>query len=133
MAIFFLTVFSSHDSSAGDMFSKDRFLDRDEPWNITAKSMSFRDKEKIYDAEGDVVISSGGQSLYAQKASYNMVTGIVQVSGDIRLESGGDIFVGESGVFDLNKQTGRITKGSLFLKDNNFHIFCSYFFYLRKV
>jgi len=122
LAIFFLTVFSSHDSSAGDLFSKDRFLDRDEPWNITAKSMSFRDKEKIYDAEGDVVITSGGQSLYAQKASYNMVTGIVQVSGDIRLESGGDIFAGESGVFDLNKQTGRITKGSLFLKDNNFYI-----------
>ncbi|MBW1830016.1 MAG: LPS-assembly protein LptD [Deltaproteobacteria bacterium] len=122
MAIFFLTVFSSHDSSAGDLFSKDRFLDQDEPWNITAKSMSFRDKEKIYDAEGDVVISSGDQSLYAQKASYNMLTGIVQVSGDVRLESGGDIFAGESGEFDLNKQTGRITKGSLFLKDNNFYI-----------
>jgi len=122
LAIFFLTVFSSHDSSAGDLFSKDRFLDQDEPWNITAKSMSFRDKEKIYDAEGDVVISSGDQSLYAQKASYNMLTGIVQVSGDVRLESGGDIFAGESGEFDLNKQTGRITKGSLFLKDNNFYI-----------
>ena len=70
MTTFLLTVFSSHDSSAGDLFSKDRFLDQDKPWNITAKSMSYRANEKIYDAEGDVVISSGDQSLYSQKASW---------------------------------------------------------------
>ncbi len=123
LSIFFLIVLSFQSSFAGDRFSKDRFLaPKDEPWNITAKSMSFRDKEKIYDAEGDVVISSGNQALHAQKASYNMDTGIVEVSGDVRLESEGDIFKGESGVFDLNKQTGKIINGVLFLKEDNFYI-----------
>jgi len=120
---FFLITFSFQVSFAGDRFSKERFLGQENaPWNITAKSMSYRDKEKIYDAEGDVVISRGGQVLHAQKASYNMDSGIVEVSGDVRLESEGDIFKGESGVFDLNRQTGTIMNGSLFLKEDNFHI-----------
>ncbi len=119
----FLIALSFQSSFAGDQFSKDRFLtQKDEPWNITAKTMSFRDKEKIYDAEGDVVISSGNQALHSQKASYNLETGIVKASGDVCLESEGDIFKGESGVFDLNKQAGRIINGNLFLKEGNFHI-----------
>jgi len=120
--LFFSAILGPQTSFSDDMFSKDRFFDQDEPWKITAKTMSLRDKEKIYDAEGDVVISSGDQVLRAQKASYNMSTGIAEVYGDIRLESGGDVFTGEMGVFDLNGQTGRITNGSLFLKDNNFYI-----------
>ncbi len=122
-SIYFLIALSFQSSFAGADLLKDRFdLPKDEPWKITAKSISYRDKEKIYDAEGDVVISGGDQTLYAQNASYNMETGIVEVSGDVRLESAGDVFEGESGIFDLNKQTGKMINGNLFLKNNNFYL-----------
>ena len=115
--------FSSQDASADDRFSKKHFLGQgDEPWKIRARSMSYRDREGIYDAEGDVVISRGEEALYAQKAVYNLKTGIAEVEGDVRMESGGDILTGERGVFDFRKQTGKIINGSLFLKENHFYV-----------
>jgi LPS-assembly protein len=115
--------FNSQDASADDRFSKASFLGQgDEPWKIRARIMSYSDREGIYDAEGDVVISRGEEALYAQKARYNMKTGIAEVEGDVRMESGGDILTGEKGVFDFKKQTGKIINGSLFLKDNHFYI-----------
>ncbi|MBW1902545.1 MAG: LPS-assembly protein LptD [Deltaproteobacteria bacterium] len=115
--------FNSQDASADDRFSKASFLGQgDEPWKIRARNMSYSDREGIYDAEGDVVISRGEEALYAQKARYNMKTGIAEVEGDVRMESGGDILTGEKGVFDFKKQTGKIINGSLFLKDNHFYI-----------
>jgi LPS-assembly protein len=119
----FLLAFNPQDVSADDRFSKTHFLGQgDEPWKIRARNMSYRDREGIYDAEGDVVISRGEEALYAQKAVYNMKTGIAQVEGDVRMESGGDILTGEKGVFDFKKQTGKIINGSLFLKDNHFYV-----------
>jgi len=116
-------VFNSQDCSADDRFSESHFLGQGaEPWKITARNMSYRDREGIYDAEGDVVISRGEEALYAQKARYNMKTGLAEVEGDVRMESGGDILTGEKGVFDFKKQTGKIINGSLFLKDNHFYV-----------
>ncbi len=115
--------FNPQDSFADDRFSKARFLGQgEEPWKITARTVSYRQREGIYDAEGDVVISRGPEALYAQKASYNMKTGIAEVEGDVRMESGGDILTGEKGVFDFKNQTGKIINGSLFLKDNHFYV-----------
>ncbi len=92
------------------------------PWEITAKKMAYRDEDEVYEAEGDVVISKGSLSLYAQKATYNMKTGIAKVSGDVRFEAGGDLLTGEQAIFDIKNQTGKITNGNLFLRDNNFYV-----------
>ncbi len=108
---------------AGEIYSKERFLGQgDQPWSITARSMTFREKEQICDAEGDVVILRGELSLYAQKVIYNMKTGIAELSGDVRLEAGEDIITGDEVTIDLNSRTGRIINGSLFLKENHFYI-----------
>ena len=37
------------------------------PWEITAKSLAYQEKEEIYTGEGDVVIRKDDQALYAQK------------------------------------------------------------------
>ena len=91
-------------------------------WQITADKMSYMEKERVVTAEGDVVIRRGAQSLSAQKATYNEKTGIVEVSGGVRWESEGDVLEAEKAVFDLNKSTGTITEGRLFLRENNFRI-----------
>jgi LPS-assembly protein len=92
------------------------------PWHISAKRVSYKADEGVYEAEGDVVITKGGQSLHAQKAVYNERQGIARVWGDVRLESGGDVLSGTEGFFDLRNQTGKIKKCSLFLRQNHYYI-----------
>ena len=122
LAILLLCAFRPQCSFSKDKFSTDSLLEDDEtPWQITAKSLTYKDKGVIV-AEGDVVITKGGQSLHAQEAVYNTETGIAEVSEGFRLESGGDILTGEQGVFDLENQTGKITKGRLFLSENHFYV-----------
>lgn len=122
LAILTLCAFKPQCAFSKDRFSTDSLLEDDEtPWQITAKSLTYQDKGVIV-AEGDVVITKGGQSLHAQKAVYNTETGIAEVSEGFRLESGGDIITGDQGVFDLENQTGKITKGRLFLSENHFYV-----------
>jgi len=92
------------------------------PWNITANSLTYNDKEGTYLAEGDVVISKGGQTLFTEHAQFNVKTGIAGVSGGLRLETEGDVVTGRQGTFNLNTQTGEIEDASLFLKENHYYI-----------
>jgi LPS-assembly protein len=118
-----LCLFNPQDSFGDKQYSKERFLgDDDTPWQITAKRLSYKEKEGLYVAEGDVVISKGEQLLYAQKVTYNTNTGIATVSEDVRFESGKDILTGSSGIFNLKNRTGTINNGSLFLSENNYHV-----------
>lgn len=116
-------IFIPLNSMAGDRFSKKRFIGKeDAPWQITARSLTYKEKEGVYIAKGDVVITKAGQSLYAQDVVYNMKTGMAELSGDVRLEAAGDLITGESASLDLNNQTGRIIKGNLFIRENHYYI-----------
>jgi len=92
------------------------------PWEISAKTLTYKHKEKIYIAEGDVVITKNGQFLQAQKATYDVDSGDVEALGDIRLKSGDDILTGERGSFNLKTKAGRMDNGHLFLSGNNYYI-----------
>ncbi|MFC1863269.1 LPS-assembly protein LptD [Thermodesulfobacteriota bacterium] len=94
----------------------------DTPWQITADSISYSDKDSAIIAKGDVIISRGNQTLYADEAYYNNESKDVTLSGNIRLESGEDIFRGTEGFFNLEDQTGRITNGNLFITSNHYYI-----------
>ena len=96
--------------------------DRDARWEIMADKMSYSLDDTLYIAEGNVTITRSGQVLSAERAMYNNNTGIVQVFGNVRLEANGDLFSGETGIFDLKSHYGQITRGSLFLRENNVHI-----------
>jgi LPS-assembly protein len=108
---------------ADERFSRERFLgDEDVPWEITANSLSYDQKEETYVAKGNVVIKRADQSLNAQEAIYSKKTGIAKVSGDVRFEVAGDVLTCDQGTFNLNNQTGEIRDGLLFLRENNFTI-----------
>ena len=97
--------------------------DNDTRWEINAmERLEFIEKDGLVTAEGDVLITNGNLSLSSQKAIYNRNTGDVEAYGGIYFDNGEDSFAGESGSFNLNDQTGRITKGRLFLKENNYYI-----------
>jgi len=96
--------------------------DRNAQWQIMADRMSYSLKDTLYIAEGHVTITRSGQVLSAEKAIYNKGTGIVQVTGHVRLEANGDLFTGETGIFDLKNHYGQITRAHIFLRENNVHI-----------
>jgi len=101
----------------------DRFVgDRNAKWQISADKMSYDRDEGLYAAEGNVVITRGGQVLRAKEARYNEKTGMVEAIGDVVLETNGDILRAEKALFDLNSQTGKITKGRIFLRENQYYI-----------
>ena len=119
----FLVVFQAGFCLAVDELLRDHGSDdEDVPWQIQADSMSYVEEEGLYIAEGGVLIRRKGQSLSSQKAKYNEKTGIVEATGNVRLEANGDILQGESGIFDLNSQQGQITEGHLFLRENHIYI-----------
>ncbi|RLB27895.1 MAG: hypothetical protein DRH11_18020, partial [Deltaproteobacteria bacterium] len=108
---------------AEEILSKERLLgpDNNVPLEIKAQRLSYRGKEGLYVAEGDVVIRRNEYTLSAQKATYNPRTGVAKASGEVRFESGRDILTGERGTFNLKDHTGRIEEGTLFLKENHFY------------
>jgi len=114
---------SSASLFAGDLLKKRGFVDDDAvPWNITANSLSYNEKQGTYHADGDVVITKGGQTLFTEHADFNVKTGIANVSGGLRLETEGDVVTGREGTFNLNTQTGEIVDASLFLRANHYYI-----------
>lgn len=123
LGMFFLILSGAKASVAIDDQLKERVLgNKETPWQITANRMSYSQKEGLIIAEGDVEISRGNQRLEAQRAKYNEGLGIVEVSGGFRLEVNGDVLRGEEGVFDLNRNTGSVLKGKLFLRQNHFYL-----------
>jgi LPS-assembly protein len=118
-----LITFCARTAFTEDSFPRDRLENDDKvPWQITAKSLTYKEDEKAYFAHGDVVISKGDQFLYTQKAIYNTQTGIARVSGGVRLEVAGDTLSGEQGFFNLKNQTGELYGGRLFLSENHYYI-----------
>lgn len=120
--VFLVLIKTSPCLSKEDPLGKRVLEDRNAPWQITANQMSYSSEDSLYTAEGDVVITRDNQVLSADKAIYNQNTGIVQVSGNVRLEANGDLLTGEMGIFDLKSHQGQLTGGSLFIRENNVHI-----------
>jgi len=92
------------------------------PWHITADKIVSLAEENLYLAEGMVVISRAEETLMADKVIYNRKSGIVEAEGNVRLSSKGDILRCDRGTFNLNDETGHVSKGSLFLETNHYYI-----------
>lgn len=92
------------------------------PWEILARSLSYDSGSGIYRAEGDVILRRENQILSSQAAEYHERTGIAEVPGPFRLDFNGDVLTGHEGMFDLEKETGRIERGELFLRDSNLYL-----------
>ena len=78
-------------------------LHTDTAWDLYADQFDFRDNGNRIIAAGDVSITTQGTVIFAQEALYDKERGIIEVTGDVRFESKGDILTGERGTFDLNK------------------------------
>ena len=123
LSLFFILPFFAQDSLAINLSSKKKAIESDDtPWEITADSLSYNEKEGTYLAQKNVVIKKARQALYTQSAAFNTKTGIATVSGGVRIETDGDIIIGKEGTFNLNTQTGEIVDGRLFMKANHYYL-----------
>lgn len=93
-----------------------------EPWEIEAQELSYDKENDTYTAKGEVVIKKGERILQCDFATVNRKTMIARATGNVRFSSGGDELKGEELTADLDKQTGEIKKGRLFLKQNHFYV-----------
>jgi LPS-assembly protein len=122
LGVLFLALAADAARAAANSYGDRLIGDRNAKWQITANKMSYDRDEGLYVAEGDVVITRAGQVLKANEARYNERTGMVEAIGDVVLETNGDVVRAEKAVFDLNSQTGKITKGRIFLRENHYYI-----------
>ena len=123
LSLFFILPFFAQDSLAVNLSTKKKALESDDtPWEITADSLSYNEKEGTYHAKDNVVIKKAGQALYTQSAVFNTKTGVATVSEGLRIETDGDIITGKEGTFNLNTQTGEIIDGRLFMKANHYYL-----------
>ncbi len=97
-------------------------LEKSLPWEIKANILGYDAEHKIYTGEGDVILRKGNNYLYADKVSYNEITGIAKLKGDIWFETPDDIMVGDEGEINLKKGTGTLKKACIFIKGGHYYI-----------
>ncbi|RPH51230.1 MAG: LPS-assembly protein LptD [Desulfobacteraceae bacterium] len=105
---------------SGDNRFKDD--DPDEPWNISADEISHDRNTNIYTASGNVVISKKNTRLSADFVRFDHNAFRAFAQGNVVMKAGEDILSGSSLDVDLKSETGIIYDGSVFIKENNFHI-----------
>jgi len=91
-------------------------------WHISARAVTFDNKRNLYIAEDDVVITGGKTRLEAEYVEFSNKTKDAFARGNVFLISGEDTIFCNSMNINLATQTGTITQGTIFIRENNFYI-----------
>jgi LPS-assembly protein len=92
------------------------------PWHITADEINYDDKADQYVARGNASITRGDRKLVADFVRFDQKTNTAYAKGNVVLTAGEDVMTGASLALDLNTETGTLTNGRIFLKENHFYI-----------
>jgi LPS-assembly protein len=91
-------------------------------WNIVADQISYDQGGDQFIAEGDVVITSEDKKLTADFARYDKKNKTIYSEGNVILIAGKDILKGDKMEIDVDRETGVIVNGSIFMKSTQFTI-----------
>jgi len=86
---------------------------------ITADSMDHNQAEDIISARGNVVLLWQGATLTSDNATYDRANKVLKASGNVVIIKGGDTVKGDAVSLDLDSGRGELSKGTVFLKQNN--------------
>ncbi|MCX5851075.1 MAG: LPS assembly protein LptD [Deltaproteobacteria bacterium] len=92
------------------------------PVSIEAARMTYHSERKVYEAEGDVVITFQGGTLRADRVVFDNVTQEAEARGHVVAVSEGDTLEGEHLRFNVETKTGILDGGTLFIKKNHFYL-----------
>jgi LPS-assembly protein len=97
-------------------------VDPKEPWDIEAQELNYDHETEFYTASGNVVIKKGNQILKCDYAQVNRRTMMAMARGHVELTANGDQLTGDEMTVNLEKQTGELKSGRIFLKQNHFYV-----------
>ncbi len=92
------------------------------PWHIMADRIYYDEPNQSYVAEGDVSITREGRVLTADRVVLDDRSRQATAEGDVRLVSGQDQIYGQRLELDLDRETGVLSDGTLFLAQNHLYI-----------
>jgi len=118
-ALFYIFIAGSTIAYCTDLSSENA---RNIPWHISAMSVTFDTKRKLYIAEDNVIITGGKTRLEADYAEFSNKTKDAFAQGHVILISGGDSISCNAMKINLATQTGTISKGTIYIQKNNFYI-----------
>ena len=107
---------------AQENFFNQQQIDNETPWQLEADHVRHDQIKDEFIAEGNVVIQRLDQSIAADQMRFSRQTMMAEASGNVVAVSGTDIITGSYMQINLEKETGYIVDGSIFLKENNYHI-----------
>ncbi len=108
-ALFFIFAFSA--------YSKDNKID------IKAKNIIFDNKINTYFAKGDCKIINGKYLLKSDRVSFNKVTYIADLEGNVYLEDGaGNWIKGEKAVINISTYKGFVDNAIMFIKNRGIYV-----------
>ncbi|MFQ5455476.1 MAG: LPS-assembly protein LptD [Nitrospirota bacterium] len=90
--------------------------------NMYADMLEYRKEEDTYHAQGSVVITQGIMRLSADNIMLNKKTGNVAAEGNVDYFDGENLLKGERIELNIDTKEGIAYKGSLFIKEGNYHI-----------
>ncbi|MCG8472047.1 MAG: LPS assembly protein LptD [Desulfobacterales bacterium] len=90
--------------------------------NLEGDHTSYDDVSGVNIARGNVILTYGDTTLYADEIRYNTKNNQAEAKGNVRLLGRSQEVEAESISYDMGAKTGTITKGTLFIKSNNLWI-----------
>jgi len=93
-----------------------------QPVNIQADRMDYDSVRDIYHAQGKVVITYTGGTLYADDVELDRRNNLATARGNALIRSGGDTLQGDKIIFNTKDNTGTAYKGFAFMAQNHFYI-----------
>ena len=121
-AVLIIFFFSASGFSESKKFDSPLVNNSGQPWKIVAEKISYDEKTDQYFARGNAVISRLDKKLESDFIRFDHKSLRGFAKGNVILTSGVDKLYGDQMEIDLNTQTGTLYNGSIFLKDNHFHI-----------
>jgi LPS-assembly protein len=92
------------------------------PWTIQADKLMYDQDKQLYEAEGNVRISSKDRMIEADYASVNKQTRQADLNGKVTVQYGRNWVKGEHIIWNLDSEKGWVDSGILYFAENNFFI-----------
>lgn len=104
--------------------SKNRnfFSQGNAPWTIEAQRLYYDAINRIYQAEGDVRITSENKSIRADWAQVDLEKQEAQLAGSVSIRYGSDWLTGDKVLWHLDTETGWVDGGTVYFSENGFYV-----------
>jgi LPS-assembly protein len=93
-----------------------------EPWKIEAATIVYDFNKKIYEAIGDVRITSGNRSLEADWATLESESGQAELRGKVVLRYGQNWLRGDHVRWNIEAETGVVDGGTAYFAESRFYV-----------